>query len=61
MTAHVCGLRIRGTWLSSVAGVSHFTNPTSSDSGLFSVKKLMTIVKVKQMSHAHHARQKFAA
>src|SRR3990172_4778118 len=47
--------------MSSVSGVNPFTNPTNSSFGLFFVKKLITIVKMKQISHAHQALQKFAA
>ena len=41
--------------------VNPFTSPTSSVAGFLRVNRLIMIVTTKQISHAHHARQKFAA
>ena len=59
--AYGSGFRYQGISAELTSGVSPFTSPTSSLSGLRFVKKLMTIVTTKQMTHAHQALQKFAA
>ena len=61
ITAINSGFRYQRMPSTPAIGVSPLTNPTSSSAGFFFVKKLMTMVNTKQMSHAHHARQKLAA
>src|SRR5512137_1702883 len=55
------GFFVKGRCPVSALGVRPLTSPTSSASGFRFVKREMRIVATKQMTQAHHARQKFTA
>src|SRR5512143_1497372 len=52
---------MKGTASRAFSAVSPFTRPTSSSLGFLAVTTLTRSVTTKQITHAHHARQKLTA